>query len=335
MEIFQKLSIAYDVLQNEYTRLEYDLFSYIYNEERFPQMDNIAVIKDRYGDENPFSRVIELQYVIGKIIKYDFRDEKIICTQKQAEHEVLKCSFLNWALGWWSIKAFGKNIKALIDNYANINNNPQDNLTLLIHNTVAFNKEGKKDKAYYSAKQALDYANEEQKKKINQYIEKIGYKKSKIPAWHNVKLRIYQLIIPFIIMLSALYPFIKNNSLYKYIGKENEVTYFQKVIFSSGAETIDDIVVSKIFAVPVDTGDINMLYHLIEDADVMYGPGKQFDILQKLTKNHTVRVTGFTPDKSWYRVMLDSGDMGFVKVKQISKGIGREVPEFSKIYVKR
>ena len=63
----------------------------------------------------------------------------------------------------------------------------------------------------------------------------------------------------------------------------------------------------------------------------MYGPGDKFDVMTTLENGHTVRLTGFTPDKSWYRVMLDNGDMGFVKKSALAKGRGNAVPPLSKI----
>lgn len=334
MEHFQKLSVAYDVLQNEDSRLEYDLFAEAYRSDNYPQIDSLAIIKDRMGEENPFVRVFDLKYVVGKVIKQSINEEKLVCTQKQALPDVLKCSLSNWALGWWSPKAFINNIKAIVGNIRGINRNRQDNLTLLIHNAVVYNKEGKFDKAYFSAVQALEYANKVQKQKLEKYLSKIKYSsKAKIPSWRYKKLKFVQLVIPFLLALLISYPFIQNAALSQYAKKENEITYFQKVTFNSGAETVDDVVVSKIFDIPVDIYDDSKLFHLREDAEVMYGPGKKFDVLTKLEKGHTVRITGFTVDKTWYRIMLDNGEMGFVQDKQLKNGLGNKIKFNSKISV--
>lgn len=92
------------------------------------------------------------------------------------------------------------------------------------------------------------------------------------------------------------------------------------------------MIVAKIFNIPVDISDTSMLYHLKKSVDVMYGPSENFDILQKAAKNQTVRVTGYTPDQTWYRIMLDSGEMGFVKKDVLQRGVGTDIPQGSKIF---
>ncbi len=332
MEQFQKISIAYDILQNEALRLEYDLFALAYTSKNYPQMDILDIIKDRQKQENPFVRIISLQYVTGKFVKFSFREEKLACSQAQAKSEVLKCSLLNWLVGWWSIKSFGKNIKALLANYNLIGQNKQDNLTLLIHNAVAYNREGKKEKAYLSAFQALDYANDIQKEKIGEFLRSLEINKNyKLPKWNDTRLKIFQLIIPFLLLMSIAYPFAKSYNFSNSTQKDNEITYFQRVKYANGGEFVDDIVVSKIFDIPLDYDDDTKLYHVVEDVSVMYGPGKKFDVMNKLAKGHTVRITGHSVDKKWYRVMLDNADMGFLQSQEIRQGKGNEIPTFSQI----
>ena len=64
----------------------------------------------------------------------------------------------------------------------------------------------------------------------------------------------------------------------------------------------------------------------------MYGPSEEFDILTTGKRGQTVRVTGYSPDEEWFRVMLDNGEMGFIKKQYLKKGIGAEIPTGSKIY---
>lgn len=333
MENFQKLAVAYEVLQNDHSRLVYDLMSEIYDGNNFPQMDSISVIKDKFGEENPFVRVFDLQYVVGKLFKYKQREERVICSQIQAKGEIMRCSLLNWVLGWWGLKAFVVNLKAIIGNYKAINHNNSENLKLLLHNAIVFAKEEKKEKAYLSAVQALDYADVKQQKKIREFIDKLEVRSSaRIPSWNYTRLRLVQLVIPFGISIMLAYPLVDSFSFFKFASKENEITYFQKVRFSSGDETHDDVVVSKIFDIPVNINDVSMLYYLTQDCNIMYGPGKQFDIMQKGQNRQTVRVTGFTPDKTWFRVMIDNGEMGFVKSDELRKGTGKKIPDYSKIF---
>lgn len=333
MEHFQKLSVAYDILQDENKRLRYDLLACIYDKNNFPQMDALSILKDRMNEENPDVRAFDLRYVFGKVIKFSQREERLICTEKQAFNEILKCSLSNWLCGWWGLKAFAANCRALVTNYKHVGTNRQDNLTVLLHNALAYDEEKKEKQSLYSAILALEYALPGQRPLIERFIKRLGGKVQKPPRWRWFRLKAANLLVPFILLMIVLSPIANSvfGGLQKYVRKENEITYFQKVQFNDGGETFDDIVVSKIFDIPVDVYDDKMLYHMKDNEDVMYGPGKQFDVMAQAVKGQTVRLTGFTPDKSWYRIMLDSGEMGFVKKSALERGAGNPVPDGSKI----
>ena len=332
MEHFQKLSVAYDVLKDKNSRLIYDLLSEVYTSDNFPDMQNLNVLKDKYNKENPLVRVIFLRKIIGKITRYNVSEDRLVCTYEQARQEALAYSLSNWFLGWWHPKALVKNVRALIDNFRNIGQNNQDNLLLLVHNAVAFKQDGKPRQAMVSALQAMEYADGEQRELLERFIKKLGISKpDKIPSWRLLPLKLVQLIVPFLILLSVLYPFAQQLSLVRYMQKENEVTYFQKVKFNGGGEIVDDVVVSKIFSIPVNVADDSKLYHFSQDTKIMYGPGEEFDVMANGQKDQTVRITGFTLDKSWYRVMLDSGEMGFVPDKILRRGAKTPPLDGSKI----
>jgi len=333
MEHFQKISVAYDILQDEEKRLTYDLLAQIYTAQNFPQMDNLSILKDKYGEDNPAVRIFNLKYVVGKLYKQDIREENAICSYQQAGNEILKCSLHNWVLGWWSPKALVANLRALIQNFRQIGHNHADNLKLLIHNAVAFHQENKDDQAFASVCQAKEFANAP----LQQLLERYGavlhpQHKLQLPKWNYTKLKLLQLLFPFVLLSIAAVPLIKSVGWHQYRQKQNEITYFQKVRYNNGGEFTDDIVVSKIFNIPVNPYSTDMLYHLKDDSDIMYGPGEKFDIMTRLEKGHTLRVSGFSPDKNWFRVMLDNGDMGFLQASQLQKGIGNKIPENSKIY---
>ena len=332
MEHFQKLSVAYDVLKDKNSRLIYDLLSEVYTSDNFPDMQNLSVLKDKYNKENPLVRVIFLRKIIGKITRYNVSEDRLVCTYEQARQEALAYSLSNWFLGWWHPKALVKNVRALIDNFRNIGQNNQDNLLLLVHNAVAFEQDGKPRQAMVSALQAMEYADGEQRELLERFIKKLGISKpDKIPSWCLLPLKLVQLIVPFLILLSVLYPFAQQLSLVRYMQKENEVTYFQKVKFNGGGEIVDDVVVSKIFSIPVNVADDSKLYHFSQDTEIMYGPGEEFDVMANGQKDQTVRITGFTLDKRWYRVMLDSGEMGFVPDKILRRGAKTPPLDGSKI----
>ena len=92
--------------------------------------------------------------------------------------------------------------------------------------------------------------------------------------------------------------------------------------------------VGKVLNIPVDKKDMSRLYHLKENSEVMYGPGDDFDVLKNIKANTTVRLTGVTPDNVWSRIMIDNGEMGFVRTEKIVSGVGSEIPYGSKIFEK-
>jgi len=332
MEHFQKLSVAYDVLKNEDTRLVYDLLSEIYAPDNFPDMQNLSILKDKYNRENPLVRVVTLRKIVGKFIRYTSSEERLVCTYEQARQEVLRCSLSNWFLGWWHPKAAVANVRALVQNVRSIGTNREDNLMLLVHNAIAFHQENKDRQAMVSAVEALNYADARQKELLGRFIDGLNVPRpGKIPGWRLLPLKLLQLIVPFLLLLAVSYPFARQLNLTRYMKKENEITYFQKVKFNSGGEIVDDVVVSKVFSIPVDVADDSKLYHLAEDADIMYGPSAKFDVMAAGRKGQTVRVTGFIPDKTWYRIMIDSGEMGFVPAGALRRGISAPPPFGSKI----
>ncbi|MBR1649501.1 MAG: J domain-containing protein, partial [Alphaproteobacteria bacterium] len=234
MEHFQKLSVAYDVLKNDDTRLMYDLLSEIYDKSSFPDMKNLSILKDKNGYENPFVRVIRLRKIRGKIISFLDEEEKLVLSYEQAKTEVLTASLGNWLLGWWHILAFLKNLQAIIANVRNIGKNQSDNLLLLVHNGIAYHQENKDNQALSSLRQALQYADEYQTGLINRFIKELHPSASvRIPVWHSGVLKIRQLIVPFLLAMIICYPLARGMGLRQYMKKENAITYFQKVKFNN------------------------------------------------------------------------------------------------------
>ena len=87
---------------------------------------------------------------------------------------------------------------------------------------------------------------------------------------------------------------------------------------------------------PAYVTDVAIFYpgvlHLRENSLHLYGPSDDFDVLAVLKPRQTVRLTGYTPDQVWYRVQTDNGEMGFVRSEFLKKGIGRKIPDGSKVY---
>ena len=105
LEIFQKISVAYDILKDNKTRTMYDMLSMVYTQKEFPDFQTLKIYKDNEGKENPFLRVLRLyKYtkkgfkmekpvvsyndaidVINKITKGENSDEKKRCNQGSDE----------------------------------------------------------------------------------------------------------------------------------------------------------------------------------------------------------------------------------------------------------
>ena len=337
LEEFQKISIAYEVLKDAKTRTIYNLLALVYDVSNFPDMKSLKLYKSANGDENPFLRVFNLQRIVWN--KHpEIQEEKLIGTFADAQKFISAITRHNWLKGWWSPKAAALTVKALKNNFYGIGKNTADNFKMLVHNAAAFYDFGKVDKAKLSALQALEYAAPEQKEFLQRFIELLPPVNTIIPQWDYSRLKKIQLKIPLAAVAAAaiagivLIAPLLLQLLPETTEKSDKIAYYQQVKFNSGAKTVDDVVVSKIFNIPVDTYDTKMLYHLKYEVKIMYGPSDEFDVLTTGKRGQTVRVTGYTPDKEWFRVMLDNGEMGFITKQNLKKGIGLEIPSGSKIF---
>lgn len=330
LEVFQKISVAYDILKDTKTRIMYDMLSMVYSSKDFPDFNTLKAYKDNNGNETPFLRVLRLL----KYTKKGFKIEKPVVSFDDAIMVINKITKENWIKGWIKPK---ENINALKLNFKNINRNTDDNFKMLIHNAVSYFKEDKKDKAYISAKESLNYASENQKNMVYSFLNSLPEIHYNNRSWNYEYLKNIQLKFPKI-FISCIISFciicgvgVLNKANFYLPQKHDNINYYQKVRFNNGNQTVDDMVLSKIFNIPVDLYDDKMIFHINQEVDIMYGPSSDFDILQKSQKNQTVRVTGYTPDKQWYRVMVDDGNMGFVNKKYLKKGLGNPIPDKSKI----
>lgn len=336
-EKFQKISVAYNVLKDMDNRLKYDLLSQAYNKEHFPDMNNLKIYTSRAGNQEIDLRHIKLKRVIGKFFKYTEKDITEICNYKEARRFAQNTAILNWLTGWWSLSAIPANIKAIANNYKYVLNDSKGNFTLLTHNMLAYAQEKRYDEAYACGRLALRYSDAWQKQLVQQFMDTIPYQRDYIyPQWKIVNFRIVQVWVPVILLLVALFSSsttVMNSEEFKQLWtSDNKINYFQEVRFNDGGRTVDDVAVAKVVAIPVDTEDVSNLYYMLQDDVVMYGPDTKFDVLAEISAQTTVRLTGYTPDERWVRIMLDSGEMGFVPRQSIHRGIGKEIPENSKIY---
>lgn len=334
LENFQKISVAYDILKDTKKRTMYNMMSLVYGEKNFPDMETLKSYKSANGKETPFLRVLTL-------FKYDkkgFKQEKLIGTFADCKKYVSDVTRHNWSKGWSDFK---NNVKYLKLNYKNIYPNKEDNLKMLIHNAVVFFKEDKHDIAYICAHEALSFADENQKQIILYFLRalpSVSYEKQDWNFEYLKKIQLAYLRKIFIIsgvFLILIGAFVVQEFIPKIPLKREKINYYNEVVFNDGYKTVDDMAVSKIFNIPVDLTDDKRLFHIKSETKIMHGPSDDFDVLLNATKNQTVRITGYTPDKQWYRVMIDNGEMGFIKRGYLKKGIGNPIPDKSKIIKER
>ncbi len=332
LEKFQKISEAWDILSGEDSRQIYDLLSMVYNQHNYPDLENIVLL----GGGKLDIRAVSLIKIRSWLWGYSEKKEITVVDYKQAVFKQMNNALLNWGCGWWHPVAFIKNIKAMYENW----NNPvsvRETKRILIHNLVCCKLEGRIKEAKQFAVLALDYANDELKKLLHKFLgnEKLQYKPKK---WNLINLRFVQLLVPLFLIfgfvLSIGSQYITEAELWQWFEDKKEINYYQEVNFIAGQSGVDDVVVGKVLNIPVDKKDMSRLYHLKENSEVMYGPGDDFDVLKNIKANTTVRLTGVTPDNVWSRIMIDNGEMGFVRTEKIVSGVGSEIPYGSKIFEK-
>jgi len=332
MEMFQKISVAYDVLKDTRSRLKYILLSMVYSKKNFPDMTAITLIKNMHGQEDLNLRAFHLIEITGKIIGHNSIDKIYYCSPYEAAGVIGNISKHNWTSGFWGITAFFANIKAIIQNITRINDK-KDNLLLFIHNALVYEAQGKKEEAVTLLMLAKEYASKEEFSYINQYIQLIDSPSyMSVQKWNFLSLIKLQLVYPIILILLIAFCFggYVLHNIQK--NKKNESSVKQVVVFNNGQKVYSDVAVAKIFDIPIDIYDKQKLYHVVVDTEAMHGADKSFDVYKKVEKGTTVRITGYTADEKWLRVMFDNGEMAFVEAKKLEPGIGNEIPLWSKIF---
>lgn len=332
LDMFQQLSVAYDILKESSSRLKYTLLSMIYDKANFPEMNSICVLRNMHGQEDLNLRAFRLIEVTGKGIGHSAIDKIYYCSQYEAAGVVGSIARHNWLKGFWGISAIFANIKAITQNILRINGK-KENFMLLLHNSLAYKDEGKVEEAATLAVLAKEYASADELAYLNKYISSLGSTSYlSVKKWNFGKLRTLQLLYPAIIFIFA--GLICGGVYFNRLKKQNSGSAYLKqvVTFRDGRQTFSDVSVAKIFDIPVDVYSKKELYHTIKAVQAMHGADKDFDIYQTIEQGTTVRITGYTADKKWFRVMFDNGEMAFIEANSLEQGIGNEIPLWSKIY---
>ena len=332
VDMFQKISVAYDVLKDSSMRLKYNLLSIIYSSVNFPDMNALSLIRNVHGQEDLNLRAFRLAEITGKGIGHSCIDKVYYCSQYEASGIIKSITKHNWTYGFLGVTAIFANIKAIIQNITRINNK-KDNLLLFLHNSLVYQAEGKTEEAATLAVLAKDYANDAEKNIINTYIDSLHQTSLfNLKPWNFSAYKTQQLFYP-ACLGCALVLIFGIWSINLYHQKSTLDSGVKKVvIFNDGKKVYSDVAVARIFDIPVDIHDTKQLYHTTSNVDAMHGADDNFDIYKNIEEGTTVRITGHTLDKEWYRVMFDNGEMAFIKAKYLAQGIGKEIPIWSKIY---
>lgn len=333
LEMFQKVSVAYDVLKDEKLRMEYDLLSCVYGESDFPALGSLKIYKNQSGKDDKALRV--LRQVTVK--KGNSRESKDICNIREACNMVLSTSINNWLLGWWGKSGFAITKKAIKFNLNEVSADNYDNLKLLIHNAVAYEQENNIEMAWIYAKQAEALAanNEYLRQRIATFADKLGFqpkKTVKIPRWNSAELVRRQYLFPVFLVLCLVLTILMLFAGQGILSlKSSEKGYYEERVLS-GRLVATDMVENKIMKTDSDAMSKEYLVHLTQDCTIYNGPDVRYSPMVEGKANQTVRITGYTPDKSWYQIMLDNGEMGYIEKNKTQKGIGDPVPFGSHVY---
>ena len=331
VEMFQKVSVAYDVLKEDNARLRYDLLSAVYKSSNFPTMGSLKIYKNRSGKDDSNLRVLHQQSVSHGII----RQRKDICNFREAQAMSLSISLHNWLSGWWGRNGIKNTISALCYNLHKSEADDEDNLQLMVHNALAYEQENNPEMAWTYAKKAELTAKNDSflQNKLREFIASLPFKlskKVKIDSWNPVELKIRQLMFPIVLVLIIVLVVLAGMRVFAEAEKPKNNYYIVRNI--NGVLVPSDMIENKIMKIDSSIDDSRYLAHIKNEGTVYYGPDERYSPLARLQVGKTVRITGYTYDRSWYQIILDDGQKGYVSSTNIEMGIGTAVPARSKVY---
>ena len=333
LEMFQKVSVAYDVLKDEKQRLIYDILSCVYGEKDFPPVGSLKIYKNQSDKDDKALRVLRQKTVrCAKV-----RESRDICNIREAGNMVLSTSINNWLFGWWGKNGYVVNKEAIKFNLREVSAYNFDNLKLLVHNAIAYEQENNKEMAWIYAKQAEIMAqnNESLRLKLAIFADNLNYKPEKavkIPQWNSSELIRRQYLFPIVLGLSSLLGIMMLFMSQGFLNfKAEKKGYYEEHILS-GRAVATDMVETKIVKEDSDPFSKAYLIHLTEDSTIYNGPDTRYSVMTEGKAGQTLRITGYTPDKSWYQVIIDNGEIGFIQKSKTQKGEGNPVPFGSHVY---
>ncbi|MCQ2741513.1 MAG: hypothetical protein MJ210_05315 [Alphaproteobacteria bacterium] len=272
-------------------------------------------------------RAVEIHENMAWGISYKKTEKIVVSDYDTALKLHAKTAVVNWIFGWWHPQTFITNIKSIIKNFKTPVSS-KESLKVLLHNMIFYAKEGQNEKAVKCGVLAENLLGQNSKS-LERFLSALSYQVMVPQKWNLSLLRLCQLIVPFALGIIVAIALLKNSmdlNNWNFFSKKKEIDYYQKVDFGTRGQSVDDVVVGKILSIPIDKSDSSKLYHLTEEAKVMYGPSDDFDMIKILKEGTTIRLTGMTPDNIWARIMIDNGEIGFVRLNILKQGTGKEIP---------
>ncbi len=330
---FQLLNEAYDILKNENTKLIYDLSAKFYPENLYPEDIKYINLYQCEGYDDINLRVI-------KFYKNDNKESNLyeaVHSFKSALKTAYKYNLYNIFRGWRY--GFFYNLKAIYKNILGGDNNKSYSDMMMVNNAIYYYNIGNLEKA----KTCLKILNNDERI-VKEFERIIEAKEIEInDVWKEKKYKFYlpYLLVILIVLVGSFYKKPYNYIVDAYIdyvyGLNNiseEDEYRNNLVKNGDKLAIDDLSFTKVFNLPINVSNGDLLYHLKKRSDIYHAPNSRLDIVRSLEKDVSVRLTGFIPGKKWVRILMDDGISGFIQSDRIEKGIGIEPPVDNKIYKK-
>ena len=332
-KMFQHLSTAYGVLQNQHSRLVYDILSSVYNAQDFPALGSLKIYKNQHEKDDKALRVLKQQHIsCGKA-----SETKDICNIYEATGLVLSTSIKNWLKGWWGKNGIHNTKSALLNNMKAVYAEDSDNLKLMVHNAIAYEQEKNPEMAWIYTMQAdrMLPDNSRLKEKLRQFAESLNFHPAStvtIPYWNAELLKKQQLLFPLgiliVIGVLAVGLLVRSGVL---VPQSKFDSYYEERIIN-GIAVPSDTIVKRIIRTDSRPNDKRYLKNFTRSCNIYHGPDERYSRMLTAKYKQTVRVSGYTKDEQWYQIVIDNGEMGYVRAACLQDGMGNPVPLGSKVY---
>ncbi len=248
-------------------------------------------------------RYIVFDMVAGKGNKVVRRPVAGVFCRTCADRAALKASLITWVAGWWALPDGPKEtLKALWNNIKG-GRKPEDrNTRLLIRQAMAFRDRGDLTLARGTAEQALVFARTpELRREVDTLLLSLSAHGAKAlkTRWDKPGWATAVQLLPVFVLIAWLSVSATLSSPVSLIDLARE-----------GFATIRGNVQTDPVAgdvMRVETPALNL----------RTGPGRDYQVIEILAKDDSVRITEIVPEEDWVRIEAPSGEQGFVPMSAL------------------